>query len=117
MKKILCLGLLIAGISAAYAYNYETSLPVPGKTIADEKLQQETMKTVYMYTHRVATPDCKAFVITDTAVSKAKADNKWQEIWTVQACSKTAKIPVNFELKDEGAVHAIDYMGVKVSTK
>lgn len=117
MKKGLVLALLLTGIGAAFAYSYDTNIPVPGNSIADEKLQQEAMFTVYMYTHRVATPDCQAFAITDTNVSKAKVDNKWQEIWTVNACTKTAKIPVNFELKDGGAAHAIDYMNVKVSTK
>lgn len=116
MKKMLCLAMLALCAGTAFAYNYETGVPLPGKTIADEKLQQDTMYTVYMYTHRVATPDCQSFVITDTNVSKAKADDKWQEIWTVKACSKTANIPVNFELKDNGTQHSIDYMNVKVST-
>lgn len=118
MKKGICLALLLAGfVSAAFAYNYDTNLPLPGKSIADTKLQQDSLFTVYMFGHRIASPDCQNFSITDTKVSKAKVDNKWQEIWTVQACSKSANIPINFELKPEGATYAIDPMGVRVTTK
>lgn len=118
MKKGICLALLLAGFATtALAYNYDTNLPLPGKSIADTKLQQDSLFTVYMFGHRIATPDCQNFSITDTKVSKPKVDNKWQEVWTVQACSKSANIPINFELKPEGATYAIDPMGVRVTTK
>ena len=118
MKKGICLALLFAGlVTTAFAYTYDTNLPLPGKSIADTKLQQDSLFTVYMFGHRIATPDCQNFAITDTKVSKPKVDNKWQEIWTVQACSKSANIPINFELKPEGASYAIDPMGVRVTTK
>ncbi len=118
MKKGLILALLFAGFAtAAFAYSYDTNLPLPGKSIADTKLQQDSLFTVYMFGHRIATPDCQSFSIVDTQVSKAKVDNKWQEIWSVKACSKTANIPINFELKPEGATYAIDPMGVRVITK
>lgn len=117
-KKALCSLLAVAGVTAAvYAYSYDTNLPLPGKSIADTNLQQNTLFTAYMFAHRVAAPDCKDFAIVDTAVSEEKVDNKWQEIWTVQACSKSANIPINFELKPEGASYAIDPMGVRVTTK
>lgn len=101
-------------ISAAMAYNYDTNLPLPGKSIAGEKLQQESLFTAYMFAHRVAAPDCKAFSIIDTNVSKEKVDNKWQEVWTIKACSRTATVPINFEIKDDGNMYAIDPMGVRV---
>ena len=116
MKKALCSLLVIVGFTAAvYAYNYDTNLPLPGKSIADQKLQENTLFTAYMFAHRVATPDCKSFAIIDTAVSQEKVDNKWQEIWTIKACSKTAFVPIDFTLKDDGAVYAIDPMGVRVT--
>ena len=118
MKKGICLALLLAGFTTAvFAYNYDTNLPLPGKSIADTKLQQDSLYTVYMFAHRVAAADCQNFSITDTQVSKPKVDNKWQEVWTVQACSKSANIPVNFELKPDGASYAIDPMGVRVINK
>lgn len=117
-KKALCSMLALAGVTAAvYAYNYDTNLPLPGKSIADTKLQENTLFTAYMFAHRVATPDCKDFAIVDTAVSEQKVGNKWQEIWTIKACSKTATVPINFELKENGGTYAIDPMGVRVTTK
>ena len=115
LKKALCSLLAVVGVTAAvYAYNYDTNLPLPGKSIADTKLQQNTLFTAYMFAHRVAAPDCKDFAIIDTAVSTEKVDNKWQEIWTIKACSKTANVPINFELKENGGTYAIDPMGVRV---
>lgn len=118
LKKSLCLILALAGVATAvYAYNYDTNLPLPGKSIADTKLQENTLFTAYMFAHRVATPDCQDFAIIDTDVSEQKVGNKWQEIWTIKACSKTAIVPINFELKETGGTYAIDPMGVRVTTK
>ena len=115
LRKAFCSILALVGItSAVYAYNYDTNLPLPGKSIADTKLQENTLFTAYMFAHRVATPDCKNFAIVDTAVSQEKVDNKWQEIWTIKACSRTATVPINFELKENGGMYAIDPMGVRV---
>ena len=49
-------------------------------------------------------------------VSSDKVDNKWQEVWTIKACSRTATVPINFELKENGGTYAIDPMGVRVIT-
>jgi len=118
LKKTFCTLLAVAGLTAAvYAYNYDTNLPLPGKSIADTKLQENTLFTAYMFAHRVAAPDCKDFAIIDTAVSAEKVDNKWQEIWTIQACSRTATVPINFELKEAGGTYAIETMGVIVTNK
>ena len=117
IKKILFSMIVMTGmVSAAMAYNYDTNLPLPGKSIAGEKLQQESLFTAYMFAHRVAPTDCKDFAIVDTAVSKEKVDNKWQEVWTIKACTKTATVPINFELKEEGGAYAIDPMGVRVTS-
>ena len=117
-KKALCSLLALAGLTiAVYAYSYDTNLPLPGKSIADTKLQEDTLFTAYMFAHRVATPDCKEFAIIDTAVSQEKVDNKCQEIWNIKACSRTATVPINFELKENGGAYAIDPMGVRVTNK
>ena len=116
LKKIMFSLMTLAFVAtAAIAYSYDTNLPLPGKSIDGEKLQQESLFTVYMFAHRIAAPDCKAFSITDTNVSKERVDNKWQEVWTIKACSRTATIPINFELKDDGNMYAIDPMGVRVT--
>jgi hypothetical protein len=118
-KKTLCSIITLGcAVAAVCAYNYDTTLPLPGKSIADTTLQENTLFTAYMFAHRIATPDCHDFAIIDTAVSQEKVDNKWQEIWTIKACTKTATVPINFELKEDGVgTYAIDPMGVRVTNK
>lgn len=117
MKKVLFSLIAVLGLTTAvFAYNYDTNLPLPGNSIADAKLQENTLFTAYMFAHRVASPDCKDFAIVDTSVSKERVDNKWQEVWTIKACTKTATVPINFELKEEGGMYAIDPMGVRVTS-
>ena len=117
LKKALCALIALAGVTAAvYAYSYDTNLPLPGASIADESLQRNTLFTAYMFAHRVAPANCKDFSIIDTNVSEEKVDNKWQEVWSIKACSKTALVPITFEIKEEGATYAIDPMKVKVIT-
>ena len=118
MKRIIFSIIALLGLTTAvFAYNYDTNLPLPGKSIADTKLQENTLFTAYMFAHRVAPANCKDFAIIDTNVSEEKVDNKWQEIWTIKACSKTATVPINFELKENGGMYAIDPMGVRVTNK
>ena len=115
MKKVIFSLIAVFGLSLAVnAYSYDTNLPLPGSSIADQKLQQESLFTVYMFAHRVATPDCKDFAIVDTKVSSEKVDNKWQEVWTIKACTKNVLIPINFEAKADGTNFAIDPINVKV---
>ena len=114
-KALLTISILLGFVSVCFAYNYDTNLPLPGKSIADAKLQQDSLFTVYMFAHRIAAPDCKEFSIIDTNVSSEKIDNKWEEIWTIKACTRTADVPINFEIKDSGSTYAIDSMGVRVT--
>ena len=46
MKKGLLLLLAAAFVLPAFAYNYDTKVPVPGKTLADGKLQSEMHRIV-----------------------------------------------------------------------
>ena len=100
---------------SVFAYNFDETLPLPGKSITDSKLQAEIMMPVYYYTQRVADQNCQDFKIANTEVTKAKANNVWNEVWTVKACSRTARIPISFTQKAEGTDYAIDYMNVKVA--
>ncbi len=119
MKKGVCLALLLAGIvSAAFAYSYDTKVPLPGKSIAGEKVQQETLFTAYSFAHRIATPDCTSFAIVDTEVSKPKVDNSWQEIWAIKACQKVANVPIDFSYNTDGSLkYAINPMNVRYRSK
>lgn len=114
MKKRISFALLLASIATSvFAYTYNTNVPLPGSTIASEKLQRESLFSVYAFAHRIAPTDCTSFSILDTKVSKQKVDNKWQEIWTIQTCSKTAYVPINFEIRDNVDIYGIDPMGVR----
>ena len=114
MKKKICFAILFASIATSvFAYTYDTNLPLPGKSIAGEQLQKETLFSAYAFAHRIAPTDCTNFAIIDTNVSKPKVDNKWQEVWTIQTCSKTAYVPINFEVRDNINIYGIDPMGVK----
>ncbi len=116
MNKIKILfTLMIISVISVFAYNFDETLPLPGKSITDSKLQSEVMMPIYYYTQRVTSPNCQDYKITNTEISKAKANNMWSEIWTVKACSTTVKIPINFTQTAEGTGYAIDYMNVKVN--
>lgn len=116
MSKIKVLFLLLAvSTTAVFAYNFDKTLPLPGKTITDSKLQSEAMMPVYYYSLRVAEQGCQDFKIANTEVSKAKENNTWNEIWTVKACKTTARIPIIFNQTAEGTDYTIDYMNVKVA--
>ena len=107
--------LLIMTVAAVYAYDFDSTIPVKGASITDSRLQSEMIMPIYYYSLRVAEPDCQNFAITDTEVSKTKENNMWSEVWTVQACTRTAKIPVNFTQGVDKTDFAIDYMNVKVA--
>ena len=95
---------------AAYAYTYDITIPVKGKTQASEQLQRDSMFTIYSFALRVASPSCQNFSIADTKVTKAKKDGQWEETWTIKACEKTAYVPVIFT--DKGT-YTVNPMGVK----
>lgn len=114
MKKRICLSLLLAGlVSTAFAYTYDTKLPLPGKSIAGEEVQKATLFSAYAFAHRIATQDCTNFSIIDTKVTQPKANDKWQETWVIKACERTANVPINFEIKNGKIIYGIDMMGVR----
>lgn len=116
MKKGLLLLLAAMTVSGVvFAYNYDTKVPVPGKTLADGKLQSEMLFPVYAYGLRIAASDCQDFAITNTEITKQKNNGAWEEIWTLKACKRTARIPIKFTTTEEGTDFAIDPMGVKVA--
>ena len=115
MKKSLCiLVAMLAVITSAFAYNYDRTIPLPGATLTDGKLQSEMLFPVYAYGLRIAAQDCKDYKITNTEVTKPKNSGVWEEVWTVTACTRTARIPIKFNTTENGTDFAIDPMGVKV---
>ena len=113
--KVMLLSLSLMITTSAFAYyNFIGDVPLPGKSIASPELQKETMFSVFSFGLRIATKDCFTISIDDTAVSKPKKDGVWEEIWTVKACQRTGKLPIEFTEKADGTgSFAIDYMNVK----
>ncbi len=116
MKKVQLLVLSLLMLSAtAFAYNFDNTIPVKGKSITDSQLQSSMIMPIYYYSLRVAAQGCEDFAIVNTEVSKPKNNNAWSEIWTVKACTRTTRIPINFKQGAEKTEYAIDYMNVKVA--
>lgn len=117
LKKIFILVIGLSFISGicSFAQNYG-NYSLPGNSVANTKLQQDTLGTVFM---AVATKekDCKNMRVTNTKVTKQPYDLKykgqqivggyWDEIWTVNACSKTYDVPIKFILDETGASYVI----------
>ena len=59
MSKLKIMLLMMAlSATSVFAYNFDKTLPLPGKTITDSKLQAEAMMPIYYYSLRVAEPGC-----------------------------------------------------------
>lgn len=118
MKKIYIIFLIIlfsAGDVKAY---YDMSVPVEGKTIANEALQFKVKKHLY---EKISpkNPTCSDFIIETTELLHYPYDLKknkrgeyikgyWQELWTVKYCGKKQQIPVSFNIKKRGTEFSIE---------
>ncbi|HYE48870.1 MAG TPA: hypothetical protein VEB20_04720 [Azospirillaceae bacterium] len=76
---------------------------IPGSTIADIRLQRDTITHVYLAA-LAARPDCDDKIMSDTRfegfaegpVPKGAQIKPWAETWTVRACGEDIKVPVMF---------------------
>lgn len=116
-KKFISLFALISlGAEPVYAAS------LPGATIANEKLIQDTLPTVYMSV-AVYASGCDDFSVSNTKVLQEPHDlktengrhvaGKWQELWTVKACQKSFDVPVYFILDPTGATYAVDVRAIR----
>lgn len=112
--RVLFITLILLSVSA-FAYNFDKTLPLPGKSIVDTQMQSAIMMPIYYYSLRVCEPNCQDFAISNTELTNPKSNNTWTEVWTVKACTRTARIPINFVQTETGIDYAIDYMNVKVA--
>lgn len=117
MKKLFAILSILTITTAAFAYSYNANVPLPGKTIASQELQEDSLFSVYSFALRAASPDCKDFSIINTAVTKPKKDGIWEENWTVKACTYNISIPITFTDKDGTTSYEINPMGVKKVSK
>lgn len=116
MKKILIITFLtMLTTLSVLAYNFNKEIPVKGKTLTTPQKQADMLFSIYAYGLRIAAPDCQDFEITDTNISKEKENGKWEEIWTLKACSRTAQIPIKFVSTHDNIIFSIDAMNVKVN--
>ena len=104
--KALILSLALLTTTSAYAYyNFIGEIPLPGGTIASTQLQENTVFSVY------------AFGLTNTEVSKPLEGNKWEEIWSLKACERVGRLPIEFTKNADGTESfAVDYMNIKWKT-
>ncbi len=116
--KALILSLALLTSTSAFAYyNFIGEVPLPGGTKASPQLQQDTLFSVGAYGLRIATKDCFTVEIKNTEVSKPLKDNKWEEIWTLRACERVGRLPIEFTKNADGTESfALDYMNIKWKT-
>ncbi|MBQ8459143.1 hypothetical protein IJ541_03455 [bacterium] len=101
---------------ACFGANYNTRTPLPGNTLANRKLQYDTIMPVYMATG-TKLKNCETMSIINTKVTRQPYNLKmqggqytqgqWEELWTVNACGKTADVPIKFILDSTGATYMI----------
>ena len=80
MKKLQLLILSLLMVSTAvFAYNFDNTIPVKGKSITDSQLQSQMIMPIYYYSLRVAAQGCEDFAIVNTDISKPKNNNTWSK--------------------------------------
>lgn len=115
MRKTLIASFVVLMLSfvTVKAAEFDVSIPVKGNSAASQELQRDSLFTVYSFALRIADKDCQKYAITDSKVINAKKGNSWNELWTINACSKTAYVPIKFTEKAGKSTYAIDPMLVK----
>ena len=114
IKSLLVVLAIFLTVTAAYAWQYDSALPVAGKTITTQDMQMKSLFTIYSFGIRAASPSCQTFSIADTNVSKAKENESWEEIWSIKACEKVIDVPVAFTEKAGRFSYTVNPMRVKV---
>ncbi len=104
MKKIV-LALLTIFLCCPFAIAGNT-FPLPGGSIANTKLQSDTLSTSYAAAATKVT-NCSKFSVVNTKVLKQPTNGSWDEEWTVNACGKKVYVPITFILTPTGATYMI----------
>ena len=110
MKRILILilfFLFISDIAFSKANIYDMSVPLEGKSIASDKLQQKVLMEVYPIAASY-NPACTDFKVSDTQLLHYPYDTVkkkgryvkgyWKELWTVDYCSQKLQLPITFTI-------------------
>jgi len=118
MKKFLVILLFIICCSQVFAEpRYGKTLPLPGKSLANVKLQGDTLMAVYSVAS-MKNNGCKEMNVVNTEVLLPPQDLKmengsyvsgyWIERWDIGSCGKVIYIPVTFILDKTGATYSIN---------
>ncbi len=102
MKRYIIFLLLIFSTSA-FAAN---TLPLPGQSLANEKLQSDTLMTSYAAAGTKVS-NCNNYSVINTKVLRQPANGSWKEEWVINACGKNVFVPITFILDSTGATYAI----------
>lgn len=103
---ILSLIILFTGVAFAQTSNTGIKSPVPGDTLANTKLQYDTISSVYAAAN-MKVPSCNNLSIVNSKVLKQPSNGNWQEEWVVNACGKKVFVPITFILDYSGATYMI----------
>lgn len=120
MKKLLVSSLLVFSLvisSFSTAFGYNTRVPLPGSTIANKKLQKDTLMSVYLAVGTIMISSCKKMSVTDTKVTKEpynleykdgnRVAGRWEELWTINACKQEFDVPIEFIMNKTGTSYIV----------
>ena len=93
MKRYIIFLLVILSASA-FAAN---TLPLPGESLANEKLQADTLMTSYAAAGTKVS-NCNNYSVINTKVLRQPANGSWKEEWVINACGKNVFVPITFIL-------------------
>ena len=118
LKKIIVTAILMLSYTlVSEAKVYDMSVPLEGKSIANDTLQSKVLFDVYKITAEL-NPVCFDQKVTDTQIihlpyDVKKKNNKyvagyWKELWTVQYCSQKVQLPITFTIHKNKTTYFID---------
>ncbi len=126
MKKLF-ISLLTFITTAIFSFssaNNQISFPLPGTSIANSKLQYDTIVPAFTVAMIKVGQRCEDLNVIDTQViqqptglqyKKGKPVNgQWTEEWAVNACNKKVYVPIDFILDSKGATFVIDPKNAKL---
>lgn len=97
---------------------------LPGNSIANEKLQRDTMMPVAVVVKNL-NPKCSQNSVVNTKVTQSPqgiemkngqpVKGYWSELWTVNSCSYKVYVPITFILDETGCTYSINPKEVKMT--
>lgn len=117
LKVIAIVFCVVFGMSC-FAVNSFDNSRLPGNSIADYRLQMDTLFPVFVVVTVKMNKKCKNISVIDTELvsmpeykkkkgNKKYASSPWEELWTVKACRKNVKVPITFIPYKNGTSYAI----------